>query len=270
MASSEFVVRRPDHWRITGVDGCLPGNPPAPDGHSYRSRHLRCQGGIGCSRLDLQGRIQPGQEIIALRSGDEVFRLEPGDAIAEPDDAPVYSIYNRFFDRQAAIWEVLRAADTEMAVISPHHPPQLLANSVVTPIYLSVSASHTSSLAGLPASFWIQLLCGLSIFWMGVGAWAFVQNEPGPRFYALAGLALALAIIASAIYTTRELAMEPGLFLTLSRINQFGAMLFAGAGTTLLWYYPTRLGSWRFERFMVPVVALILAANWGQWTNSLT
>ncbi|MFC4260700.1 ATP-binding protein [Marinobacter lacisalsi] len=217
----------------------------------------------------VQGRIRPGQEIIALRNGDEVFRLEPGDAIAEPDDAPVYKIYNRFFERQAIIWELLRAPDTELAVINPYHPPQLLANSVITPVYLPVSASHASSLSGLPASFWIQLICGLSIFWMGVGAWAFVQNEPGPRFYALAGLALALAIIASAIYTTRELAMEPGLFLTLSRINQFGAMLFAGAGTALLWYYPTRLGRWRFERFMVPAVALILAANWGQWSNSL-
>lgn len=217
----------------------------------------------------LHGMVQPGQEIIALRSGNQFFRLEPGDAVAEPDDAPVYEIYNRFFERQTEIWELLRAPDTEFAIIDPGDPPQLLATSVVTPSYVSVFASHTSNLSGLPTAFWFQLICALSIFWMGIGAWAFVQNERGPQFYALAGFALALAIIASAIYTTRELAMEPALFLTLSRINQFGAMLFAGAGTTLLWYYPTRLGRWRFERFMVPAVALILAANWGQWTNSL-
>lgn len=218
---------------------------------------------------ELRGLVQPGQEIIALRAGGQVFRLEPGDAIAEPDDAPTYRIYNRFFDRQAVIWQLLTTVDTELALIDPAHPPRLLANSVVSPVYLTVSASHTSSLSGLPVAFWFQLICGLSIFWMGVAAWAFVQNERGPQFYALAGFALALAIIASAIYTTRELAMHPDLFLALSRVNQFGAMLFAGAGTTLLWYYPTRLGRWRFEWFMIPAVALILSANWGQWTDSL-
>lgn len=71
------------------------------------------------------------------------------------------------------------------------------------------------------------------------------------------------------MYTTRELALPPELFLFLSRVNQFGAMLFAGAGTALLWYYPTQLFRFRFEWLMLPAVALILAANWGQWVPSL-
>ncbi|WVM87742.1 hypothetical protein UMZ34_14735 [Halopseudomonas pachastrellae] len=42
-----------------------------------------------------------------------------------------------------------------------------------------------------------------------------------------------MAIIASAVYTTRELTLAPDWFLLLSRANQAGAMLFAGTGTAL-------------------------------------
>lgn len=221
------------------------------------------------SRSGLHGSVAPGDELIALSNGSDVFRLEPGDAVAEPDDAPVYGQYNRFFQRQARIWALLQSPSLEVALVSAGKDSGFTASRIVDPRFQVITTRWEASLAGLPLVFWYQLACGLAIFWMGIGAWAFVQNERGPFYYALAGLALGLAIIASAIYTTRELAIAPDVFLTLSRVNQFGAMLFAGAGTTLLWYYPTRLGRFPFERFMAPAVALILAANWGQWVDSL-
>lgn len=225
--------------------------------------------GARITRVDksspLVGMIEPGDEIIAISQGNYELQLEPFDAVLEPDDSSNFGPYNLFFERQGVIWSILSHGRFSLAV--QRNADERL--NGYEPEWITVSVPRNTRPRDLPASFWYQTMCGLAILWMGVAAWAFARNERGPFFYTVAGLGIAIAIIASAIYTTRSLALPSDLFLSLSRANQFGAMLFAGAGTTLLWYYPTRISDFRFERLMYALVALILAANWGQWLDSL-
>ena len=208
--------------------------------------------------------LAPGDRLLAVSSSEGRLLLEGWDAVAEPDDARDYADYNRFFARQQTLWQILHGAELSLQVQSLTADGEAL-----NPRWISLHITQPRGLANLPLLFWYQLACGLSVLLMGVAAWAFVQSERGPLLYALAGLAIALAIIASAIYTTRELTLSPDWFLLLSRMNQAGAMLFAGTGTALFWYYPVRLAAFPFERLMLPLVALTLLANWMQWLPDL-
>ncbi|MBO6849543.1 MAG: hypothetical protein JJ867_03565 [Marinobacter sp.] len=216
------------------------------------------------------GIVKPGDELIAIHNEGAVFTFEPFDAIAEPDDAATYGPYNRFFERQNVIWSILQAERISLGIRMAREIPGSDTRALLPPVdWVTVTLTTDIGPTDLPPAFWYQIVCGLMIFWMGVAAWAFVQSERGPFFYALAGFGIAVAIIASAVYTTRELSLPGDLMLILSRCNQFGAMLFAGAGTTLLWHYPTTVSRFRFEWLMLALVVLILSANWGQWVNSL-
>lgn len=213
----------------------------------------------------LAGIVAAGDELLAIGNRHGEFRLEPPDGMREPDDSSHFDAYNRFFERQARIWPLLETERLSLRVQRGGSPALL----EYEPEWVTITVAPATHPSELPAIFWYQVICGLLIFWMGIAAWAFAQHERGPFFYALAGFAMAVAITTSAVYTTRALALPADLFLALSRVNQLGAMLFAGAGTTLLWYYPTRISSFRFEWLMVLLVGLILAANWGQWMSSL-
>lgn len=225
--------------------------------------------GVRISRVDadgpVAGQVHKGEVLLALRSSTGTLSLESWDAVAEPDDAREFAVYNRFFERHAQLWDILHGQDVQLRV----QPLAVDSGPPVPARWVSLQPEGARGLIQLPLLFWYQVVCGLAVLLMGVAAWAFVQTERGPLLYALAGLAIAVAIIASAVYTTRELTLAPDWFLLLSQANQAGAMLFAGTGTALFWYYPLRLGRFPFERFMLPVVLATLAANWLQWWPNL-
>lgn len=208
--------------------------------------------------------MQPGDLVLALRSTAGLLALESWDAVAEPDDAVAYATYNRFFERHAALWSIVHGDGLEVLV-----QPYVLKGQPPPPRWVAVTTTPLRGIGALPLAFWYQMACALAVLLMGVAAWAFVNAERGPQLYALAGLAVAVAISASAVYTSRELTLAPEWFLLLSRVNQAGAMLFAGLGTTLFWYYPVRLGRFTFEYLMLPLVMLTLIGNWLQWWPNL-
>jgi signal transduction histidine kinase len=96
-------------------------------------------------------------------------------------------------------------------------------------------------LGTLPWLFWYQLACGAIVFLAGMSVLAFRPREQVTLYYAMTGFGLLLASASAAIYSTRELAMAGELFYTLSLINQFGTLLFAGHFISILWYYPQRI-----------------------------
>lgn len=221
--------------------------------------------GVRVTQVDVNGPaaglLHLGDELLAVRSHAGEMELEPWDAVSEPDDAALFSTYNRFFERHQQMWSILGGAQAAF-LVQPANGDGLASWVPLQPLALR-------GIGNLPGMFWYQVGCGLAILLMGVAAWAFVQVERGPLLYAFAGFAVAIAIIASAIYTTRELSLPPDWFLLLSRANQFGAMLFAGTGTALFWYYPTRLARFPLDRFMMVVVAITLMVNWLQLVPSL-
>jgi len=200
--------------------------------------------------------LKTGSEITEVRAPNGQFvKLSAIDIVVEPDDKATYSSYNEIFERQKKLYTILNSPSVTFIT------PELQT--------IEISPSPSRPLSSLPKLFWFQISCALIVLLLGLAVWAFNQRERGPFYYALAAIGLFIAITASAVYSTRELALEPELFLFLSRLNQFGAMLFSTCGTILLWHYPTKLGRFPFPLFVFLLGAAFLTANYLQLTNNL-
>jgi signal transduction histidine kinase len=187
--------------------------------------------------------LKPGDEILAIYSNDKNIVLMPHDGIFEPGNTPSYKQYREFFKRQIQIFDIIQAEYIHVDILRNTEKIRVL-----------ISPAPVRGLKHFSALFWYQIACASFIMLMGIAAWAYTNREIGPRLYALAGSSMALAIMSSAIYTTRELALAPETFLLLARTNQVGITFFAAFGTAMMWYYPTRLG-----RLPVAVILTIIA-----------
>jgi signal transduction histidine kinase len=190
----------------------------------------------------LVGLIAVGDQVIAI--SDHELTLQQSDLMEEPDAYSLYEDYNAFFTRQNELYAAisqpamaLHLADGRVVQFVPH---------------------PNRPIRSLPFLFWYQLACGAIVFLAGMGILVFRPREQITIFYALTGLGLMLASSSAAIYSTRELALEGGLFYSLSLLNQFGTLLFAGPFISILWYYPQRI-----HRFPLgPVVIGIYMVCW--------
>ena len=73
-----------------------------------------------------------------------------------------------------------------------------------------------------------------------------------------------------AIYTSRELALDPRLFSALTATNHLGGTLFAYSALALLWYYPSRIGHLPFATFTYGAAALVWLNETLQVVQSMT
>jgi len=74
------------------------------------------------------------------------------------------------------------------------------------------------------------------------------------RFLALSGVGLMVSAFPAAVYSTRELAIDGGLFTLLSQVNHAGALVFGVGMIGLFMVYPKRLASPRW--LIVPPLVL--------------
>ncbi|MCY0147648.1 histidine kinase [Hoeflea sp. G2-23] len=163
---------------------------------------------------------------LAAENGNRI-ELVPFDAVEDPDTAVNYAGFNTFLERQQIISAILRA-------------PQVL-------VSFSDGSSHEISpgkhrpIASLPVDFWVLILVGL----VGVlaGAWtlAFRREADAARIWALNGMALLLSTFPSAIFLTRELALDGADFRFLSTLNFVGSLSFCIFLFALFLVYPRRL-----------------------------
>lgn len=193
------------------------------------------------------GQLHAGQTVTALAAQQgEPVDLQPLDLTPEPDMMfKRYSDMDAFFARQSARHALLAQA-----------PVRLETNTGS----VTLSPAPTRALSSLPLVFWFQLFCGISGLLAGASVWAYRRQDPATKYYALTGIGLLFFACSAAIYSTRELAINGGLFRALSATNEFGALLFCGALIAVLWYYPTRLASFAAGPWIVALyIALGLA-----------
>ncbi|MDH5485503.1 MAG: ATP-binding protein [Gammaproteobacteria bacterium] len=199
--------------------------------------------------------LQPGDAVKRLSLSDgRTIDLQAADLMIEPDDHALYSNYLAFFDRQSEIYTFLLQENI----------------TLTTPVgdYL-LSPLDSRPISQLSFFFWFQLFCAYSIVVMGVLVWAYSQEEIASRLYVLAAMGMLVTILPSAIYTTRELALDGHLFNLLSRTNQLGVMLFSVPGTALFWFYPKPIHSYRVLPVLVFIAVLFLSLNYLQVYDSL-
>ena len=163
---------------------------------------------------------------IVKENGDH-FTLRDLDIMEEPYDLELYREFNEFFDRQTEIYSQLEQASTLFILASGKE-------------VLLQSAEHRP-LSSLPFVFWFQLSCGFVSLMIGIGVFAFRQEEIATRCFALSAIGLMAIVTAAAMYSTRELAIDGDLFYRLTLINQYGTVLLVSLGIAVLWYSPRRL-----------------------------
>lgn len=188
------------------------------------------------NRLLLAG---SGKVVSAFIAGGEQVPVDGALAIEEPDMLPTYGDYRAFMQQQSRLTDALAAGDLRM-VLDDGGTVDLV--------------SRPRHIADLPLLFWLQVLFGVGGMMTGALVLAAQPRQRAARLYALTGLGYLVFAPAAAVYSTRELLLDGGVFRLLSVANHFGALLFTGSLTALLCSYPVRLGR-------LPLVASIYALS---------
>lgn len=189
-------------------------------------------------------RLTPG-EVLASVGG---LALEIDDLVDEPDTLDTYTIYARVLERQRELRDRLAAPYVELGL--GEEGTQALRVEKVEPL-------ASRPIGSLPMTFWSQMFAGASGFLIGAWVWSLRTRELSGWLMATGGACLVVMIFPAAIYSTRELALDPQLFRWLSAIDHFGALGFGVAMVALFYIYPRRL---------VPAKALlVLPTVFGAW-----
>ncbi|NNM76425.1 histidine kinase [Sphingomonas sp. ID1715] len=189
--------------------------------HESRAIHV-----VSAPGMDLTAK-----QVTAIRGNDgQRVAIEAGDLIEEPDTLATYADMRRFFARQSALAGMLRAQSISIEALDGDTLRQMM-----------VSPARMRPIGDLPAAFWVQMLVGLSSFLIGGWVWALRRDDLPARLFALASLGILVFTFPAALYSTRELAIDGGLFRALSVMNHGGALLFGAAMIALLLRYPRSL-----------------------------
>jgi signal transduction histidine kinase len=155
----------------------------------------------------------------------DTLTLRPDFWIEEPDQLGDWARYNQLMVDMQHLYTLAQSGQISAQIDGE--------NRMLSVGYRQLSA--------LPALFWLQMVIGSIAFLIAYGVFAFRPHSPGAKQFALSGLGIFLAILAAAIYSSRELIISGELMLFLSRLNQFGAFLFTVALLSMLLHYPQKL-----------------------------
>lgn len=192
--------------------------------------------------------VAPGSRLVAVAPAgqhESAIALTPDDVIDEPDTFESYAQIRAFMQRQGQIAALLRAPSL---ILQSSHEGQII-SSTVTP--------KRRPLSDLPAAFWVQIVTGAGSLLIGMWVLAMRRSDITTRLFALSGAMIMLSAYAAAIYSSRELAIDGGLFRLLSALNHIGALGFGMAMIAMFLCYPRQL---------VPLLALwIVPGIFGPW-----
>jgi signal transduction histidine kinase len=152
--------------------------------------------------------------------------LEPDDLVEEPDTFESYETVRRFMQRQGEIAAMLRGGMLVLETGQAGH--------------ITVAPSRRP-LADLPLSFWVQIITGAGSLLIGAWVLAMRPADIVTRLFALSGAMIMLSAYTAAIYSSRELAIDGGLFRALSALNHVGALGFGMAMICMFLCYPRHL-----------------------------
>ncbi len=182
---------------------------------------------VEVQRKDLPAELRSGVRITHIGTTE----LRAGDVIEEPDTLSSYELLNAFRARQAEISATLALPQ----VVIGWSDENLAAQQVTIAPYAGRPAWS------LPFEFWLQLFVGGAGAIVGGWVWALKRDRPSV-FLAISGFGLMGSALSAAVYSTRELALDAGLFRALNAVNFMGTTIFGLALISLLLSYPKRIG----------------------------
>jgi len=170
----------------------------------------------------------PARTTNLASAGGPATLLETDDLIEEPDFFETYERAAAFMQRQTTLAAAMRGGPVTLGF---EHPAGVEQNLPIVP-------QTGRPILDLPTPFWVQLLVGIGGVLIGGWVWALRPQDRATRLFALASVSLMISAHAAAIYSSRELAIDGGLFRALSALNHFGAISFGIAMTALFLSYP--------------------------------
>ncbi len=188
-------------------------------------------GVVRIAEIDRRGpaaTLAPGGVLDAIEDVQgQRIALSPRDIVEEPDIARTYAEFGDFLARQGVFAGILRQGGMTLVLSDGTRA--------------GIVPSPMRPLRSLPTVFWVQIFVGLASFLIGAWVWSLRREEDSTRLFALVGANLLIASFPAAFYSTRELAIDGGLFRLLSAINHFGTLGFGVAMIALFLVYPRRI-----------------------------
>nr|WP_047577734.1 ATP-binding protein [Methylobacterium sp. ZNC0032] len=178
------------------------------------------------------------------------IRLDATDVIEEPDVIASYEAVRSFFARQTELAATLASGEVELRLGGD-------GNDGATVRIRAGSRPVTS----LPSAFWVQLVTGSGALLIGAWVLALRPRDPPTQLFALSGAMIMLSAFAAAVYSSRELAIDGGLFRLLSGLNHIGAVGFGAVMICLFLIYPRKLAPRWVPGLLCGVVAVWGLAN---------
>lgn len=174
----------------------------------------------------------------------EGVALEPNDLVEEPDTLRSYADFIRLLDRGGRFLSILGRDSV------------LVTSGAGAETDDRVHPRATRPLSALPLTFWSQILAGTFALLIGVWVWSLRQRDVSAGLLALAGGFLLTMIFPAAVYSTREISLDPRLFRYLAALDHLGALGYGVAMVTLFYTYPRRIASTPLL-YALPTIAII-------------
>lgn len=192
-------------------------------------------------------RLAAGTVVEAVRTaaGAEVS-LTGQTLLPEPDILP-YRALGSFFAQQQRLSNALQARELKALAADGQEVVLIKARR---------------GLADIPALFWAHAVYALLALIICCGIWAFRPDQAGPRWLALSAVGYYLMNMAPAVYSSRELALDAGLFSSLSTLNHLGTALHITSLAGMMWFYPVRLKKRVTLNAMLLLVGGLLVLDW--------
>lgn len=170
--------------------------------------------------------IHPGERVAAFGIGQERFVPDALTLLEQPNILKRYGDYHAFLAQQSVLAKALDAGALTLWLEDGRR--------------VDLQAGRRP-LSAVPWLFWFQLFCGITAFFIGLTVFAARQDLASGIFFT-SGLGVLAFTGASALYTTRELALDPVWMEVLLSANYLGSFVFGASLPALLWNYPRPLG----------------------------
>lgn len=189
------------------------------------------------------------QSIRGLRSS--WMSLDKELLIEDPDMLSSFSEWHRLLSREQALYRAMRAPIVHIQLDDGRQ--------------VRVQPAGMRPLSSLSFSYFALNLVALLALMVGAGIYSVRMDSLPARLLLISGVGFAIAASSAAVYTSRELAINPNQFHFFTALNHLGIFTYAAGGLGLLWCYPHPLKAWPMARILAIFVLLVWLNEQGQW-----
>ncbi len=173
-------------------------------------------------------------QIASISTIDGDIPLQANDFAPYPNrEFESYHGYWQFLHRQQQFYRALRAQDVQFITVD--------GDTIV------INTERSRHVGDLPLHFWQGILVAIAAWYLGMLVFLRDPRSASNRYFFLACGALLTATLASAVYSSRELAMSAPLLVILCDVRFLADLLLSTCLICLLLHFPKRVGHYSID-----------------------